>query len=207
MQFNTSDSDSSDLSIVITSEATHGDLYIYDDGAKDWVKLDAQAIGSGYEVTKQQIDSQHLKFVPESNEIKYLCQRCIRQRVTSQPDYAEFAYHGTDGVNTSSSVTMSIDVTPDTDPAQLTVETPTADLNEGFKLEQWQNLSFQGNSGNGVSPDTVEERVESAGEPDSSATVQSPDFGTQHSPSITNITSKLTGLVFLEAGKSYCIYR
>ncbi|MGD8121251.1 VCBS domain-containing protein [Vibrio sp. TRT 2004] len=202
--FDVSDVDSANLSVVITSAPGAGDLYLYDADSNTWIHLDSDKIGSGYQITQEQIESGYLVFTPVSYESSTsMSDESNTATGNKQPDYAEFNYHGFDGVNSSTTVTMSVDIRPDTTPARLILETPVAELSEGFKLEQWDNLPFEGNNGNGVSPDTVEDKVESAGTPNSTATVQSPDFGTQHSPSITNVTSKLTGLVFLEAGKSY----
>ncbi|MGF1721058.1 VCBS domain-containing protein [Vibrio kyushuensis] len=74
---------------------------------------------------------------------------------------------------------------------------------EGFLLEQWQDLVLPFNLGNGVAPDTIEQIIESAGTPDSSEVVQIPDLKTSHSPSITNVSSMLTGLVYLDADETY----
>ncbi|MCK6265839.1 VCBS domain-containing protein [Vibrio sp. ZSDE26] len=76
-------------------------------------------------------------------------------------------------------------------------------LVEGFLLEQWLDLSLPSNSGNGVAPNTVELTIESAGTPDISEIVQIPDLNTQYSPEITNVSSQLTGLVYLIGGESY----
>ncbi|WP_414932219.1 VCBS domain-containing protein [Vibrio europaeus] len=202
--FNLSDADTATLSIVITSAPDAGDMYLYDQGTDSWIHLDDAAIGSGYTVSQSQIEAGELIFTPALYESSTsMSDESNATTGNKQPDYAEFSYHGFDGVNSSPTVTMSIDIRPDTTLAKLIVETPEVDLDEGFKLEQWQDLQFDYNSGHGVNPDVVEQKVEAAGVADSKQVVQTPDFGTQYSPSIENISSKLTGLVFLVAGESY----
>ena len=202
--FNVSDADSSELSIVITSAPGAGDMYLYNEFTDEWVLLNTETIGTGVSVSQEQVEQGFLIFNPVSYESS--TSMSDEENVVTgnnQQDYAEFNYHSSDGINTSSSTTMSIDIRPDTTLAKLVVETPNVDLDEGFKLEQWENLDFDYNNGSGVAPDVVEQAIESAGAANTSEVTQTPDFGTQNSPAIENISSKLTGLVFLVAGESY----
>ncbi|PMM65552.1 hypothetical protein BCT48_18990, partial [Vibrio sp. 10N.261.46.F12] len=202
--FNVSDADSSELSIVITSAPGAGDMYLYNESTDEWLLLNTETIGTGVSVSQEQVEQGFLIFNPVSYESS--TSMFDEENVVTgnnQQEYAEFNYHSSDGINTSSSMTMSIDIRPDTTPAKLVVETPNVDLDEGFKLEQWENLDFDYNNGSGVAPDVVEQAIESAGVADTSKVTQTPDFGTQNSPAIENISSKLTGLVFLVAGESY----
>ncbi|UWZ96982.1 tandem-95 repeat protein [Vibrio splendidus] len=202
--FNVSDADSSELSIVITSAPGAGDMYLYNESNDEWVLLNTETIGTGVSVSQEQVEQGFLIFNPVSYESS--TSMFDEENVVTgnnQQDYAEFNYHSSDGINTSSSTTMSIDIRPDTTLAKLVVETPNVDLDEGFKLEQWENLDFDYNNGSGVAPDVVEQAIESAGAANTSEVTQTPDFGTQNSPAIENISSELTGLVFLVAGESY----
>ncbi|MEZ8885930.1 tandem-95 repeat protein [Vibrio sp. 10N.247.311.13] len=202
--FNVSDADSSELSIVITSAPGAGDMYLYNESTDEWVLLNTETIGTGVSVSQEQIEQGFLIFNPVSYESSTsMFDEDNVVTGNNQQDYAEFNYHSSDGINTSSSTTMSIDIRPDTTLAKLVVETPNVDLDEGFKLEQWENLDFDYNNGSGVAPDVVEQAIESAGVANTSEVTQTPDFGTQNSPAIENISSKLTGLVFLVAGESY----
>ncbi|MFA0056622.1 Ig-like domain-containing protein [Vibrio echinoideorum] len=202
--FNVSDADSSKLSIVITSAPGAGDMYLYNESTDEWVLLNTETIGTGVSVSQEQVEQGFLIFNPVSYESS--TSMSDEENVVTgnnQQDYAEFNYHSSDGINTSSSATMSIDIRPDTTLAKLVVEIPNVDLGEGFKLDQWENLDFDYNNGSGVAPDVVEQVIESAGAANISEVTQTPDFGTQRSPAIENISSKLTGLVFLVAGESY----
>ncbi|MEZ9623674.1 tandem-95 repeat protein [Vibrio sp. 10N.261.55.F6] len=202
--FNVSDADSSELSIVITSAPGAGDMYLYNESTDEWVLLNTETIGTGVSVSQEQVEQGFLIFNPVSYESSTsMFDEDNVVTGNNQQDYAEFNYHSSDGINTSSSTTMSIDIRPDTTLAKLVVETPNVDLDEGFKLEQWENLDFDYNNGSGVAPDVVEQAIESAGVANTSEVTQTPDFGTQNSPAIENISSKLTGLVFLVAGESY----
>ncbi|OEE96884.1 VWA domain-containing protein, partial [Vibrio crassostreae] len=202
--FNVSDADSSELSIVITSAPGAGDMYLYNESTDEWVLLNTETIGTGVSVSQEQVEQGFLIFNPVSYESSTsMFDEDNVVTGNNQQDYAEFNYHSSDGINTSSSTTMSIDIRPDTTLAKLVVETPNVDLDEGFKLEQWENLDFDYNNGSGVAPDVVEQAIESAGAANTSDVTQTPDFGTQNSPAIENISSKLTGLVFLVAGESY----
>ncbi|MFW7525376.1 tandem-95 repeat protein, partial [Vibrio ostreicida] len=200
--FNTSDSDSSPLSVVITSEPAAGQLYVYD--GSSWVELTSDVIGLGYSVSQAQIEANELIFVPVSNASSTSSLDEIDAPTGNQlPDYAEFDYFAFDGVNKSSLATMSVDITPDTDAARLIIETPNVEVSQGLKLEQWNDLNLPYNSGNGVDPNTLEQAIENAGAPTSVEVVQNPDFANQHAPHITNVSSKLSGLIYLEAGEGY----
>ncbi|WP_208640363.1 VWA domain-containing protein [Vibrio aquaticus] len=132
--FNLSDADSADLTVVITSAPGAGSLYLYDADSDAWIHLDSDVIGSGYQVTQDQIENGDLVFTPVSYESSTsMSDESNTATGNKQPDYAEFNYHGFDGVNSSSTVTMSVDIRPDTTPAKLDVETPVSGLNEGVE--------------------------------------------------------------------------
>ena len=57
--FDVSDADSANLSVVITSAPGAGNLYLYDAASNTWIHLDSDKIDSGYQITQDQIENGH----------------------------------------------------------------------------------------------------------------------------------------------------
>ncbi|MGF1755650.1 M10 family metallopeptidase C-terminal domain-containing protein, partial [Vibrio makurazakiensis] len=136
--FKVEDLDSNILSIVITSEAAEGDLYFYDGNA--WVHLDTATIGSGFTVTQEQITSNKLIFVPVNHGSSSSNEDDMGLTGNNKPDYAEFSYHATDGVNNSGSATMSVDINAIADAPKVTVTLGDLVASNGLSSDIYQNL-------------------------------------------------------------------
>jgi len=69
----------------------------------------------------------------------------------------------------------------------------------GLLLETWNQLPQLAGTGNGANPDTLKAVIDAAGHPSSSSTLTNAQLGTVPD----NAGNKLSGLVYLEAGKAY----
>ncbi|PTP05054.1 hypothetical protein CWN86_15315, partial [Vibrio splendidus] len=118
--FNVTDQDSSNLTIVITSEPASGTLYYLDGNL--WVELTESVIGAdGYEITQSEIDSGKLVFVPISDESSTSMFDDEGTSGNNLGDYTEFNFYASDGVNVSGGSIMSIDISAVADAPTLTV--------------------------------------------------------------------------------------
>ncbi|MCC5519123.1 hypothetical protein BCT65_018960, partial [Vibrio splendidus] len=118
--FNVVGQDSSNLTIVITSEPASGTLYYLDGNL--WVELTGSVIGAdGYEITQSEIDSGKLVFVPISDESSTSMLDDEGTSGNNLGDYTEFNFYASDGVNVSGGSIMSIDISAVADAPTLTV--------------------------------------------------------------------------------------
>ncbi|UOK38562.1 LapA family giant adhesin [Pseudomonas palleroniana] len=187
------DSPQSSLGVKITDLPVAGKLqYLAADGTT-WTSVTA-----GQTFTKAQIDGGQLRFMPNANEsgADGYGGTGVGNR---QADYAQFKFQPTDGKDLGNSATMKVDITPVADAPTLNV----ADNNVnsiGLLKQSWNSVSGLGTNGNGAAPADLKNAIDNAGTPNSSGLVTNVE-------STTNVTagsgSKISGLMYMEAGKTY----
>ncbi|MBX7274448.1 retention module-containing protein [Pseudomonas sp. ERGC3:01] len=187
------DSPQASLGVKITDLPVAGKLqYLAADGAT-WTNVTA-----GQTFTKAQIDGGQLRFMPNANESGtngYGGTGIGNQ----QADYAQFKFQPTDGKDLGNSATVKVDITPVADAPTLTV----ADNNVssiGLIKQSWNSIAGIGTNGNGAAPADLKNAIDNAGTPNSSGVVTNVE-------STANVAagagSKISGLMYMEAGKSY----
>ncbi|MEJ5905506.1 immunoglobulin-like domain-containing protein, partial [Pseudomonas kermanshahensis] len=179
------------LFVTITSLPVDGSLKFYNGTA--WVDVKA-----GQVVSQADITSNYLKFVPKANESG--TDGYGGSGVgNKQADYAQFKYKPNDGTNLGSEVTMKVDISPVADKPTLTIGS-TDVVSKGLTKEVWTTLKGLGTDGNGITGDALKTVFANSGSATSSATTTN----VQSDGSVTAGTgSKTSGLLFLEAGKTY----
>jgi len=112
---------------------------------------------------------------------------------------AHFSFDVSDGALTSrGSMTVAVEAVADTPTlaTQAAVDTPQP---TGLLLQSWSQLSSLSGTGNGANPSTLKAAIDAAGSPSSSSTLSD-----AHLSSVTaGVANKLSGLIYLEAGKTY----
>ncbi|NVZ73213.1 type I secretion C-terminal target domain-containing protein, partial [Pseudomonas costantinii] len=187
------DSPQSSLGVKITDLPVAGKLqYLAADGVT-WAN-----VTSGQTFTKAQIDVGQLRFMPNANEsgADGYGGTGIGNK---QADYAQFKFQPTDGKDLGTSATVKVDITPVADAPTLSV----ADNNVssvGLIKQSWNSLSGIGTNGNGASSSVLKNAIDTAGTPNSTTTVTNVE-------STANVNagsgSKISGLMYMEAGKTY----
>ncbi|MBD8746291.1 type I secretion C-terminal target domain-containing protein [Pseudomonas fluorescens] len=187
------DSSQASLGVKITDLPVAGKLqYLAADGTT-WTN-----VTSGQTFTKAQIDGGQLRFMPKANEsgADGYGGTGIGNK---QADYAQFKFQPTDGKDLGSSATVKVDITPVADAPTLNV----ADNNvtsTGLVKQGWNSIANLGNSGNGAAPDVLKKAIDNAGTPNNTSVVTNVE-------SVDNVNagsgSKISGLIYMEAGKSY----
>jgi len=114
-------------------------------------------------------------------------------------DYAQIKFTPTDGFNQGTEATVKIDITPVSDTPTLTVDSNTV-TSTGLIKEVWTGLSGLGTDGNGAATSTLKSVIDGAGTPNSSSTVTNVQSGGDVAQ---GTASKTSGLIYLEAGKTY----
>ncbi|MGE8188627.1 immunoglobulin-like domain-containing protein [Pseudomonas sp. NPDC086278] len=114
-------------------------------------------------------------------------------------DYAQIKYTPTDGFNKGTEATLKVDITPVADAPTLNVAGNNV-TSTGLIKEVWTGLSGLGTDGSGVATGTLKSVIDGAGAPNSSSTVTNVQSG---SDVAAGTASKTSGLIYLEAGKTY----
>ncbi|SDR68316.1 retention module-containing protein [Pseudomonas sp. FP1911] len=187
------DSPQASLGVKITELPVAGKLqYLAADGTT-WTN-----VSSGQTFTKAQIDGGQLRFMPNANESGADGYGGTGVG-NKQADYAQFKFQPTDGKDLGTSATVKVDITPVADAPTLSV----ADNNvasTGLVKQGWNNIAGLGNNGNGAAPDVLKKAIDNAGTPNNTSVVTNVE-------SVDNVTagsgSKISGLIYMEAGKSY----
>ncbi|MGZ0718417.1 immunoglobulin-like domain-containing protein, partial [Pseudomonas palleroniana] len=187
------DSPQSSLGVKITDLPVAGKLqYLAADGTT-WTSVTA-----GQTFTKAQIDGGQLRFMPNANESGADGYGGTGVG-NKQADYAQFKFQPTDGKDLGNSATMKVDITPVADAPTLNV----ADNNVnsiGLLKQSWNSIPGIGTNGNGAAPADLKNAIDNAGTPNSSGMVTNVE-------STANVTagsgSKISGLMYMEAGKTY----
>ncbi|WP_447737624.1 retention module-containing protein [Pseudomonas laurentiana] len=190
--FNVSDADgNSGLSVTISSIPAAGSLQFFNGIA--WT-----TVGVGQVVSQANIDAGNLKFVPALNQSG--ADNYNGSGVgNKEADYAQFKYKPNDGTNLGSEATMKVDINPVADRPSLSIGS-TDVASKGLTKETWTTLKDLGTGGNGITGEALKNVFANSGSATSSATTTN----VQSDGSVNAGTgSKTSGLIYLEAGKTY----
>ncbi|AZD89597.1 LapA family giant adhesin [Pseudomonas chlororaphis] len=185
------DSPAASLGVKITQLPGDGKLQ-YLDGST-W-----KDVATNQTFSKADIDAGKLRFTPDANESGvdgYNGSGVGNQ----QADYAQIKFQPTDGQALGNTGTVKIDITPVADAPTLGVASNSVN-SIGLLKESWTSLNGLGNNGNGITGDTLKAVFDRSGNPTSSSVVTN----AQSDASVTGGSgSKTSGLIYLEAGKTY----
>ncbi|MHC3825600.1 LapA family giant adhesin [Pseudomonas sp. G3-19] len=185
------DSPASSLGIKITQLPGEGKLQ-YLDGST-W-----KDVANNQTFSKADIDAGKLRFMPDANESGVNGYGGTGLG-NNQADYAQIKFQPTDGQLLGNTGTVKIDITPVADAPTVSVADNSV-KSTGLVKEVWTGLSGLGTSGNGADSTTLKNVIDGAGTPNSSTNVNN----VQSDGSVTAGTaSKTSGLIYLEAGKTY----
>ncbi|TFF01647.1 type I secretion C-terminal target domain-containing protein [Pseudomonas sp. BCA14] len=187
------DSPQSSLGVKITDLPVAGKLqYLAADGTT-WTNVTA-----GQTFTKTQIDGGQLRFMPNANESGADGYGGTGVG-NKQADYAQFKFQPTDGKDLGNSAMVKVDITPVADAPTLNV----ADNNVnsiGLLKQSWNSVPGIGTNGNGAAPADLKNAIDNAGTPNSSGVVTN----VESTASVAaGSGSKISGLMYMEAGKTY----
>ncbi|UFQ00418.1 LapA family giant adhesin [Pseudomonas fitomaticsae] len=185
------DSPASSLGVKITQLPGEGKLQ-YLDGST-W-----KDVATNQTFTKADIDAGKLRFLPDANESGVNGYGGTGLG-NNQADYAQIKFQPTDGQLLGNTGTIKIDITPVADAPTLSVADNSV-KSTGLIKEVWTGLSGLGTDGSGANSTTLKNVIDGAGKPNTSGTVNN----VQSDGSVTAGTaSKTSGLIYLEAGKTY----
>nr|WP_315435985.1 retention module-containing protein [uncultured Pseudomonas sp.] len=185
------DSPASSLGIKITQLPGEGKLQ-YLDGST-W-----KDVANNQTFSKADIDAGKLRFLPDANESGTNGYGGTGLG-NKQADYAQIKFQPTDGQTLGSTGTVKIDITPVADAPTVAVADNSV-KSTGLIKEVWTGLSGLGTDGSGANSTTLKNVIDAAGKPNSSANVTN----VQSDGSVAAGTaSKTSGLIYLEAGKTY----
>ncbi|MFK3685047.1 immunoglobulin-like domain-containing protein [Pseudomonas sp. NPDC088890] len=191
--FNVSDVDSSlsSLGVTITKLPDLGSLKFNNGTA--WVNVSVNQT-----ISQADIAAGKLKFVPLANQsgADGFGGTGIGNK---QADYAQIKYKPTDGVTPGSETTLKVDITPVADKPDLNIGNNTVN-SLGLTKETWTSLTGLGTNGNGITGDALKTVFANSGNASSSQTTTN----VQSDASVAGGSgSKTSGLIYLEAGKTY----
>ena len=185
------DSPASSLGIKITQLPGEGKLQ-YLDGST-W-----KDVANNQTFSKADIDAGKLRFLPDANE-SGVNGYGGSGLGNNQADYAQIKFQPTDGQLLGNTGTVKIDITPVADAPTVSVADNSV-KSTGLIKEVWTGLSGLGTNGNGADSTTLKNVIDGAGKPNSSGSVTN----VQSDGSVAAGTaSKTSGLIYLEAGKTY----
>ena len=185
------DSPASSLGIKITQLPGEGKLQ-YLDGST-W-----KDVANNQTFSKADIDAGKLRFLPDANE-SGVNGYGGSGLGNNQADYAQIKFQPTDGQLLGNTGTVKIDITPVADAPTVSVADNSV-KSTGLIKEVWTGLSGLGTNGNGADSTTLKNVIDGAGTPNTSTNVNN----VQSDGSVTAGTaSKTSGLIYLEAGKTY----
>ncbi|MBD8226328.1 retention module-containing protein [Pseudomonas fluorescens] len=199
--FGVQDEDSTSPAVVFTSLPA-GSIEYKVDG--EWVKLTTADLktdtSAGKAFTQADFDAHNVRYTPADNESgdNSFGGTGVGNK---QGDYTELNFQATDGSSYSDTKTITVDIHPVTDVPVLTFgQVPT-----GLTIQTWtgSNLPAElGTNGQGVTQSSTLINVINAQTADSAAST-----GVTSNVSNGNVAegtaTKVSGLVYLEAGKSY----
>ncbi|QDV93092.1 retention module-containing protein [Pseudomonas sp. ATCC 43928] len=185
------DSPAANLGVKITQLPGEGKLQ-YLDGAT-W-----KDVTTNQTISKADIDAGKLRFTPDANE-SGVDGYGGSGAGNNQADYAQIKFQPTDGQLLGNTGTVKIDITPVADAPSLSVADNSV-KSTGLIKEVWTGLSGLGTDGSGAPSGTLKSVIDAAGTPNSTGTVTN----VQSDGGVTAGTaSKTSGLIYLEAGKTY----
>ncbi|TFY84141.1 type I secretion C-terminal target domain-containing protein [Pseudomonas kairouanensis] len=191
--------------VVFTSLPVAGSIEYKVNGV--WVTLTsadlATATSAGKGFSQADFDSQNVRFKPTANESgdNSFTSTGVGNK---QSDYAELKFQATDGNSNSATKTITVDIHPVADAAVLTVSQAGAAA-QGLTIQTWTGGNLPtalGTNGNGVvkSSDLISVI-------DAKTAASAASTGVVHTVSNDNVVAttatKVSGLIYLEAGKTY----
>ncbi|MHC8374818.1 retention module-containing protein [Pseudomonas sp. MDT1-16] len=186
------DSAAANLGVKITQLPGEGKLQFLATDGKTWTD-----VANNQTFTKADIDAGKLRFLPDTNESGSNGYNAGLGNKLA--DYAQIQFQPTDGSLLGNTGTIKIDITPVADAPSLNVADNSV-KSTGLIKEVWTGLSGLGTDGSGASSGTLKSVIDGAGKPNSSGTVTN----VQSDGSVAAGTaSKTSGLIYLEAGKTY----
>ncbi|PAO34662.1 Ig-like domain-containing protein [Vibrio vulnificus] len=196
--FGISDVDSleSSLGLEITMLPSDGLLeYLGSDGT--WY-----SVSVGQTIEKSQFDSNAVRFTPDENESGYDGHSTDGVGDQKQ-DYAEIGFKPTDGLNTGEEATIAINVTPVADTPVIYTSTSGIQLpSQDFNVSTWSGVDL-GSNGNGVNAQLLITTIDSLDRDDATSSTMSNVQDTASNATPKDNAVLITGLIYLEAGKSY----
>ncbi|MFK3816245.1 immunoglobulin-like domain-containing protein, partial [Pseudomonas sp. NPDC089407] len=190
--FNVSDVDSALSSLGVTfTQLPAGSLQLYNGTA--WVN-----VSQNQTVSQADINAGNLRFVPKLNEsgIDGYGGTGVGNK---QADYAQIKYKPTDGISQGSEATMKVDIRPVADKPTLSFGSSEIE-SKGLTKEVWTTLKNLGTGGNGITGEELKTVFANSGNANSSSTTTN----VQSDASVAGGSgSKTSGLIYLEAGKTY----
>ncbi|UWI62134.1 LapA family giant adhesin [Pseudomonas sp. BW7P1] len=185
------DSPASSLGVKITQLPGEGKLQ-YLDGST-W-----KDVATNQTFSKADIDAGKLRFLPDANESG--ANGYGGNGVgNNQADYAQIKFQPTDGQLLGNTGTIKIDITPVADAPTLSVADNSV-KSTGLIKEVWTGLSGLGTDGSGANSTTLKNVIDGAGTANSKGNVTN----VQSDGNVAAGTaSKTSGLIYLEAGKTY----
>ncbi|MEG2134128.1 immunoglobulin-like domain-containing protein, partial [Pseudomonas sp.] len=196
--FGISDADTpaANLGLTITKLPADGVLQ-YKEG-NVWKTLTKADVDAGKVFSKADIDGGKLKFTPDHNESGINANGGTGVG-DQKADYAHIQFKPTDGQGVGNEATVKIDITPVADAPNLTIGSNNVN-SLGLVKENWNTLVGLGTNGNGITGDALKNVFDKSGNPNSSSLVTNVE---SNSNVAVGSGSKTSGLIFLEAGKTY----
>ncbi len=190
------DSPESSLGLEITSLPSDGLLeYLGSDGS--WY-----SVSVGQTIEKSQFDSNAVRFTPDENESGYDGHSTDGVGDQKQ-DYAEIGFKPSDGLNTGEEATIAINVTPVADTPVIYTSTSGIQLpSQDFNVSTWSGVDL-GSNGNGVNAQLLITTIDSLDRDDATSSTMSNVQDTASNATPKDNAVLITGLIYLEAGKSY----
>ncbi|MBK0156466.1 type I secretion C-terminal target domain-containing protein, partial [Pseudomonas sp. S75] len=190
--FNVTDADgNTGLAVVISKLPDLGNLKFFNGSA--WVDVSLNQT-----VSQADIAAGKLKFVPLANQsgVDGYGGTGVGNQ---QADYAQIKYKPNDGTNTGSEVTLKVDIAPVADKPDLSIGNNNVP-SIGLTKESWNSLTGLGTNGNGITGDQLKSVFANSGSANKSEQVTTVDSASNISP---GTGSKTSGLIYMEAGKTY----
>ncbi|MBV4503237.1 type I secretion C-terminal target domain-containing protein [Pseudomonas sp. BW13M1] len=190
--FNVSDADgNTGLSVTISKLPDLGSLKFFN--GTSWVD-----VSLNQNISQADIAAGKLKFVPLANQsgVDGYGGSGVGNK---QADYAQIKYKPNDGTNAGSEVTMKVDIAPVADKPDLNIGNNNVN-SIGLLKETWNSLTGLGSGGNGITGDALKNVFANSGNASKSETVTGVDTVATVTP---GTGSKTSGLIYLEAGKTY----
>nr|WP_244891355.1 immunoglobulin-like domain-containing protein [Pseudomonas soli] len=190
--FNVSDADgNTGLSVTISKLPDLGSLKFFN--GTSWVD-----VSLNQNISQADIAAGKLKFVPLANQsgVDGYGGSGVGNK---QADYAQIKYKPNDGTNAGGEVTLKVDIAPVADKPDLSIGNNNVN-SIGLLKETWNSLTGLGSNGNGITGDALKNVFANSGNASKSETVTGVDTVATVTP---GTGSKTSGLIYLEAGKTY----
>ncbi|MFD3213815.1 immunoglobulin-like domain-containing protein, partial [Pseudomonas sp. LR_7] len=190
--FNVTDADgNTGLSVTISKLPDLGSLKFNNGSA--WVDVTLNQ-----NISQADIAAGKLKFVPLANQsgVDGYNGTGVGNK---QADYAQIKFKPNDGTNLGTEATLKVDITPVADRPDLAIASNNVN-SLGLTKETWNSLTGLGTNGNGITGDALKNVFANSGTANKSETTTN----VQSDASVAGGSgSKTSGLIYLEAGKTY----